>query len=489
MIYRSGHFPDLVLNLFLQIETKMNPSISFNVENVTRAENPLPEVQFKTIAKAFSKKWESASHQDKSLVDLGNHAFLKSMHQAYADHRPFVLSPDMIWLLISQGFAHHVNHNAEALRDQFVNFQGKKELIVKENRIRTGKEDSPWHVVFPQFTEQIASHTGKELIQHLTADFTTTGPTEKVVSEITIMDAMKPYFKYIVMSAICGIPRITLEGTAEDWGKVIEKTRFLEKFQLDWWIPHLIPVLQRIKATVEGNLETKFWKDMFKVKTESGYGAFQYINGWIVRFFPYTEIGEQRDLHKMYLHDMKELPSECVNVPFEFREQQPDFSWKIFQMEFIGGFVGAKQHPKTLALRPEIGWMVGHKVKENPLAGMDKEDLRHASLMYYNLEEFPRELLEVLEGIEVQKEVIGMEDGKEMVVYSGGMIDLELSFQDRIEIPEELKELFAFRFRLNGKITEADRNALHARFPNVRSLIINGEYYNKEAGRWEPSDL
>ena len=38
-----------------------------------------------------------------SLVYFGGHSFFTGMYQAYADHRPFVLSPDMIWLLISQG--------------------------------------------------------------------------------------------------------------------------------------------------------------------------------------------------------------------------------------------------------------------------------------------------------------------------------------------------------------------------------------------------
>lgn len=46
------------------------------------------------------------------------------MYQAYADHRPFVLSPDMIWLLISQGFARHINANQESMRNELVDFSG-----------------------------------------------------------------------------------------------------------------------------------------------------------------------------------------------------------------------------------------------------------------------------------------------------------------------------------------------------------------------------
>jgi hypothetical protein len=55
-----------------------------------------------------------------SLVTIGYHSFFYGMYYAYADHHPFVLSPDMIWLIISQGFARHVNNNPEQLRKHFV---------------------------------------------------------------------------------------------------------------------------------------------------------------------------------------------------------------------------------------------------------------------------------------------------------------------------------------------------------------------------------
>ena len=69
-----------------------------------------------------------------SLVSYRYHSFFQGMYQAYADHRPFVLSPDMIWLLISQGFARHINANQEAMRDYIVDFSGKQSLIVKTDK-------------------------------------------------------------------------------------------------------------------------------------------------------------------------------------------------------------------------------------------------------------------------------------------------------------------------------------------------------------------
>ncbi len=43
------------------------------------------------------------------------------------------LSPDMIWLLISQGFAHYVNAHAEELRPLLVSHDAKKKLNVRDD--------------------------------------------------------------------------------------------------------------------------------------------------------------------------------------------------------------------------------------------------------------------------------------------------------------------------------------------------------------------
>ena len=81
------------------------------------------------------------------------------MYRAYADHRPFVLSPDMIWLLISQGFARHVEANKESMRHYFVDYSGQQSLIVMADK----QLDDPtvkWEGIVSDFTQQI-KRTGR----------------------------------------------------------------------------------------------------------------------------------------------------------------------------------------------------------------------------------------------------------------------------------------------------------------------------------------
>ena len=59
-----------------------------------------------------------------------NVPMLNGFYTAHCNHYPIRVKPDDIWILIVQAFSHHVNINSESLRNMFVDFSGKKELVV-----------------------------------------------------------------------------------------------------------------------------------------------------------------------------------------------------------------------------------------------------------------------------------------------------------------------------------------------------------------------
>lgn len=58
----------------------------------------------------------ASSFRNERFKELGTDVLYRTIVKAYAEHRPLVLSPDMIWLDICQVFSHYVNENAESLR-------------------------------------------------------------------------------------------------------------------------------------------------------------------------------------------------------------------------------------------------------------------------------------------------------------------------------------------------------------------------------------
>ena len=139
---------------------------------------------------------------------------------AYKNHYPITISPDMIWLLILQGYSKFMEKYSELVREKYVNFKGKKTLGIERIGIfpeRATKE--VWKGIIQEFTQKIEENVGKEVVTNLQANFTTTNSAILTTSQASIMSAMKQYFEYKVLMGGCGISSITLEGSLEDCGK------------------------------------------------------------------------------------------------------------------------------------------------------------------------------------------------------------------------------------------------------------------------------
>ena len=397
-----------------------------------------------------------------SLVNFGYNSFFNGMYKAYAEHRPFVLSPDMIWLLISQGFARHVHSNSESLRKYFVDFSGKSTLVINSNAKLPGV-NKDWEALFPQITSRISEHVGSELINTLTSDFSTTTSIEKVASEITIMETMEPYFEYVVMYVVCGIPEITLQGTPEDWQKVIDKTRKLAGYDLKWWTSELEPVLKEFVRASKGDINKKFWRNMFKYHTPKKYGAQEEIDGWIVKFFPYDKEGKRNNLRNLV--GTSSLPEEIVKVDLKFIHTDGiDSEESMF--ELWAGFIGLEQNADNYALTPKIGWMI--RKKESDESGfIRKLEAINTPVRRIGENGIDIRITNVPESLKKFKEIF----------------TLSLHFNDDVFIPEWLKDIRIGRLTIEGKISAKESEKVVSWFPNT-DVKINGNNYNTGRNGW-----
>ena len=210
----------------------------------------------------------------------------KAVHAAFFGHHPLILSPDVIWLTIAQGLANHVDQNAEALRSSFVTHEGKEKIEVAREDFVLGSGSNDWEGVFPEFSAKIRARTVPGTAELVESDFSTTGPVERIVSHITLMDTVQHYFSYS-MSCGCGFPSITLSGTPADWEKIRAKAEELRKYDLDWWLAALLPALDQFVAAAHGKPDLDFWRSLCNIATSSSYTVYHPLTGWIQAFFPY----------------------------------------------------------------------------------------------------------------------------------------------------------------------------------------------------------
>ena len=201
---------------------------------------------------------------------------------------------------------------------------------------------------------------GDSLVNTLTCNFSTSTAVTRAASQITIMSAMQEYFNY-KMYEICGIPQVILEGTPEDWHTIVERTEALRKYQLDWWVDELLPILRKIEKAANGEVDTEFWRGMYKqhdLEHEMCGDPYYLADGWIVKFYPYDDDKHRNDFKG--IHDgAYNLPAEIVSAPLEFT----DINRNKHDLTLWTGFVGLTQDNETFALRPEIGWFITQQNK------------------------------------------------------------------------------------------------------------------------------
>ena len=393
--------------------------------------------------------------------------FYKCMVQAYADHRPVVLSPDIVWLIIAQNFSAYVNANSDVMRDFFVTHEGKMDLVVDSNNdILELVGNGDWELLLNDFSVCVAQNTKGDVSEMLTANFTTTGITERIASQITLIDVVKTYFNYWNLTFGCGIPYITLEGTPEDWQKVREKARGLSKYGLEKWSKELDEILTEFVKASEGIPNQAFWQNIVKKTRVDELKSKQYcgsmydkkgttkLDGWFLRFF-LDKVEGTAIKEKFWAEDM---PSEIVRVPFKHAYYDPATHeiLKVFPMELWAGFVGVEEDAKTKALTPKIGWFARHSDEEAEELSHLKEEAKYGYLQYKKKKKRP-EVPAIFSSVD-------------------SITNLDLTFMNvPVNIPAWMDniEITNFTIRFKGNMSEEEEVQLRQRFP--QATIINDE--------------
>ncbi|GBO54050.1 hypothetical protein APA_1998 [Pseudanabaena sp. lw0831] len=340
--------------------------IRFCVDDVELAKNLLPvNDALPQLEEKLGRNIITFSHEKslKLIVDAYVHPLAHAVHSAFSDHRPLVLTPDIIWITIAQGFAQHVNNNAEKLRSHFVQHEGKQKLVVEILEIP--KSGQRWSDLIQDWTLQIRDHVGADLYRLIECTFSTTTPITQTVSHIVMMDTFQQYFDY-EMRGICGIPDITLMGTVDDWQDIYTRVQSIAQYDLGWWTNRVLPICREFVKTASGNPSLSFWQAIYKPKKI--YGG-ELITGWLAELFPYlkysvTEIPSVRNpILSIARVDLtvddgispKSIPIGLSQVPVTFILPNNKYN-----LELVAGFLGVCQNEGG-ELKPEIGWALRQK--------------------------------------------------------------------------------------------------------------------------------
>jgi hypothetical protein len=353
--------------------------VRFAVDDVAPAADRIRnEPLSRSLARRFKREVLLVPEPDRPVInpDAGSqaHPLIDAVGTAFSRHYPLRLSPDAVWLVIAQGFSHHICEHSEALRGRLVRHQGRRELTARVEGLTLAEVAG----AIDDFSAQIREASDPVLHETLLCDFSTTTPEVRTASEVVLMDTYSSYFQY-EMRCVCGIPSITLIGTREDWERIRARVEVLGTYDLEWWVSRLRPILDLIIETVSGRPGRQFWRAIYKPKHVY---ATTMVTRWIADLFPYLGDAPDRVPNHVFRHERRDwaipvaqgvststrgvatdsFPSGLSSVPVKV--SFPDGTTR--DLDFVAGFVGVRQ-TADLSLSPVISWSLAEKAPVEPV--------------------------------------------------------------------------------------------------------------------------
>ena len=207
---------------------------------------------------------------------------------AYSGHIPFRLAPHDIWFTCLVQIAQVVKKNSKKLRGLFTSSDEKINIVIP-----TGDaEEISTELLIDHLHGLVPSELNRYLLE-----FSTSTEASRLATQAALLDQVQYYYDY--KTFMCGISKIDLTGTAEDWSQIIDS---LEQIRDDfaslgvddllvWVSGKLIPRINFIINTIRTG-DTSGWEDFFTLKNVGSGGQLK-VSGWICDFFREIERGTQ----------------------------------------------------------------------------------------------------------------------------------------------------------------------------------------------------
>lgn len=220
---------------------------------------------------------------------------IQYIYIAWARELGVVLSPDMLFFTIISEIRSDIIGNPKIYRELFTYESEKKDIVLTSLTIESLME---------VLSKIVPSRTLFDLATK--TSFSTSPPFFDKVMGIIFADMASPYYNYL--DTMCGIPKISIEGTLDDWNKLLICVKELRKIfkeimRLDSYLNN---ILERIKWIIDATffkkkgddtMNKKYFREIFNYRKNPmcGSGHWPIITeGWIREFYitNYNEIDD-----------------------------------------------------------------------------------------------------------------------------------------------------------------------------------------------------
>ncbi len=392
-IFNSKKSTKIALKILDSLHFKRNSAI-FDVDNVELAPNLLKTKASKIIFEERIGKeilFFPNEHKNHKLITVYNNCLIETLLECYDNHRPLILSPDIIWLTICQGVSVHLNLKMDSLENHIFNENKPKELVIRNDYLHLDSKNSKhWLDLISSFADTTKSFTNDDYYSFFVPKFSTTSQIQTTAYQVNMLNSFQSVFNYTGVSG-CGIPKITLKGKKSDWMRIYLQLEFLKEFGLGFWGENLKPIIAEFVNVYDNKINKEFWNEIFK---NHRFYSFNYISGWFIKFFPY--VYPSNFSPNPYLEGESYLISKLETKSFPSDFSKIDIKWKnefkkiTQEIEVYSGFLGINQHSDK-SLEPLISWSICNKNAnkvEKPIFNIFKigDSLKHNKFKFWDPE-------------------------------------------------------------------------------------------------------
>lgn len=258
--------------------------------------------------------------------------YMEYLKLCWSKHYGVIISPDIVWSIISNELALHIKANATKYESLFTTTSGTKQEII----MLTDDE-----VMLPLDTlaKELQSRVPTD-VELFIPNFSTTNNNSHFAFIAAFADAMQVYYTYSTTK--CGIPKVKVLGTNEDWLLLSDNIKKLKNILTGIPENYFNGIVSMI-GTLSVVNDTGFWNKIFYIeRCMSGHP--DKIKGWINTLF--INLPEKEDLEG--------YPSLVSKVPYTFLDKNTEY-------ELCYGLFGSMEADGFLI--PDFGYIVNQKIK------------------------------------------------------------------------------------------------------------------------------
>jgi hypothetical protein len=201
----------------------------------------------------------------------------KITHRNYLDylclcwkrHYGVVISPTILWNMVLNNLAFQVNKTPNIFKKYFTESDEKQEILVQQG----GNQ-----IDVAQLIAGVSAKIPTEILDHVFPKYSTDSDKAIIANYTAFLDMVSPYYNYGMY--LCGIPKVRVLGTLDDWNLFIAKCMKVAEL-----IPEFSKYLETVRKRIVRIYEdTCNYADIFRLDA-CGSGSQAEVEGWIRDFY------------------------------------------------------------------------------------------------------------------------------------------------------------------------------------------------------------